>query len=205
MRSPVSESRSQREETPRRREAILEAAAEEFGRHGYTRTTIASIAAHAGLSDAGVLHHFGTKQELFNAVIVWCRSPYEDLDPRNCASVRELFDLFTAAIRRASENPRAARFRVMLTGESRLEGGPAPDFAQQTLGQALTVMVPVIARGVAVGELMAGVDPRQIALEILAFNEGFREQWVTCPEDVDYAQVFELALDRLYAAIVRQT
>lgn len=49
------------------REEILTAARSVFGAVGFDRATIRSIAADAGVDPALVLHHFGTKQQLFAA------------------------------------------------------------------------------------------------------------------------------------------
>jgi AcrR family transcriptional regulator len=48
---------------------ILEAAFAVFAETGYERTTIADIGKRAGVSPALVVHYFGTKGELFAAVI----------------------------------------------------------------------------------------------------------------------------------------
>jgi AcrR family transcriptional regulator len=53
---------------PERREQLLAAARELFVARGY-RTTTAEVAAAAGVSDALVVKHFGTKEELFRAAI----------------------------------------------------------------------------------------------------------------------------------------
>jgi AcrR family transcriptional regulator len=49
------------------REAILRAATEEFGEHGYDQATIRGVARHAGVDAALVHHYFGRKQDLFVA------------------------------------------------------------------------------------------------------------------------------------------
>ena len=53
------------------REAILAAAREQFGEHGYQRTTIRSIAAEAGVDPRLVSHYFGTKQGLFRESVAF--------------------------------------------------------------------------------------------------------------------------------------
>ncbi len=51
------------------RERILAAAIEEFGEAGYDGATIRAIAGRAGVDSALVHHHFGTKADLFGAII----------------------------------------------------------------------------------------------------------------------------------------
>jgi AcrR family transcriptional regulator len=59
-----------RAEQRRRTEArILDAATQAFFSAGYDRTTIRAVAAAAGVDAGLVMHHFGSKQELFRRVI----------------------------------------------------------------------------------------------------------------------------------------
>jgi AcrR family transcriptional regulator len=47
-----------------RRSEIIRAALASFAAHGYERASLRDIAARAGISHAGLLHHFATKDEL---------------------------------------------------------------------------------------------------------------------------------------------
>ncbi len=55
-----------------RREEILEAARLEFAEHGYHGGSTEGIARRAGISQPYVFRLFGTKQELFKAVVARC-------------------------------------------------------------------------------------------------------------------------------------
>lgn len=61
------------------RERILAAATAQFGELGYQATTVRGIAEIAGVDPALVHHHFGTKAELFAAVVDVPTSPAEPL------------------------------------------------------------------------------------------------------------------------------
>ncbi len=52
-----------------RRGEIIEAAVATFGELGYERATLADVAERAGVSPGTVSHYFGSKSELFEAVI----------------------------------------------------------------------------------------------------------------------------------------
>ena len=58
-----------RKTAPERRESILRAAAEVFGRRGYVGATTDQIAKAAGISQPYVVRLFGTKEALFLAVL----------------------------------------------------------------------------------------------------------------------------------------
>ncbi|MFF2267405.1 TetR/AcrR family transcriptional regulator [Cellulosimicrobium cellulans] len=53
---------------------IIDVAAGVFARHGYERTSVQAIADAAGYSKAGLLHHFPTKQALYEAVLKDCEA-----------------------------------------------------------------------------------------------------------------------------------
>ncbi len=52
-----------------RRREILDAAFTAFGRLGYERATLSDVARVIGVSPGTICHHFGTKQELYQAVV----------------------------------------------------------------------------------------------------------------------------------------
>src|SRR6266478_2018523 len=63
---------TQRKSADERREAVLEAALEEFAARGLDGASTEAIAAKAGISQPYVFRLFGTKKELFKAVISRC-------------------------------------------------------------------------------------------------------------------------------------
>src|SRR5947209_698402 len=63
---------TQRKSADERREAVLEAALEEFAARGLDGASTEAIAAKAGISQPYVFRLFGTKKELFTAVISRC-------------------------------------------------------------------------------------------------------------------------------------
>src|SRR5437899_4944681 len=63
---------AQRKSAEERREAVLEAALEEFAARGLDGASTEAIAAKAGISQPYVFRLFGTKKELFKAVVARC-------------------------------------------------------------------------------------------------------------------------------------
>ena len=61
-----------RQSAAERRDEIIEAALEEFAEHGYHGASTEAIARRAGISQPYVFRLFGTKQELFKAVVTRC-------------------------------------------------------------------------------------------------------------------------------------
>jgi len=63
---------TQRKTAEERREAVLDAALEEFALHGLAGASTEAIAEQAGISQPYVFRLFGTKKELFKAVTARC-------------------------------------------------------------------------------------------------------------------------------------
>jgi TetR/AcrR family transcriptional repressor of nem operon len=59
------------------KEEILRKAWRLFHRHGYHDTSLQLIATATGIGKAGLLHHFGSKEGLMRAVIVFARDYYD--------------------------------------------------------------------------------------------------------------------------------
>ncbi len=77
------------------KDRILDAAESLFMEHGFEATSLRSITAAAGVNLAAVNYHFGSKEELFQAVLT------RRLDPMN----RERLDLLTALEHAVAPNP----------------------------------------------------------------------------------------------------
>ncbi|KRC59169.1 hypothetical protein ASE14_15445 [Agromyces sp. Root81] len=184
-----------------RRERIIAAAVRRFARRGYDGTRIADIAKDAGVTDAGLIHHFPTKLSLFLEIVERREAAYMQHDLGEVASVQELFRWHIEGVRLAASEPDYVRFRAMLTGSGLLEGHPIADRLSANLEHALGRLVPIVQRGIDGGELRAGVDAQQVVLELLALNEGIRNQWVTLPDRIDYVAVFSAAAAGLYERV----
>ncbi len=53
----------------RTRQRILDAAAQHFGAQGLSKTTVEEIARTAGVSKGIVYHHYGSKDQVFDALV----------------------------------------------------------------------------------------------------------------------------------------
>jgi AcrR family transcriptional regulator len=72
------------------RERILASARELFARNGIDNTSIRAVAADAGVDPALVHHYYGTKQQLFAAVIHIPINPMEVLGPLRETPIEEI-------------------------------------------------------------------------------------------------------------------
>src|SRR5438105_1006264 len=72
--------RTQAERTATTREALLRAARELFGEHGFGGTPREDIVERAGVTRGALHHHFGRKEDLFRAV-------FEQLEEELCTDI----------------------------------------------------------------------------------------------------------------------
>lgn len=187
-----------------KREQILKAAVEIFGNKGSTNGTLADVAEQVGITHAGVLHHFGSKQKLLLEVLAY----------RDQADVAELAEkhipggpeLFLHLVRTAFANekrPGIVQAYTVLSAESVTDDHPARDYFEErytTLRREVTA---------AFHELCAqeGVrDPDTIAAAsaaILAVMDGLQLQWLLHPGTVDLGETSEFAIQAIVNAVLR--
>jgi AcrR family transcriptional regulator len=173
-----------------RRAAIIEVATEVFGRVGYRGATMLRIAAACGISRAGLLHHFPTKESLLEAVL----SERDRIDHDRLArdpitpddGLAALADLISL-VQHNSTIPAIVNLFAVLSAEAGDPSHPAHDYfvdryetARSELQQTL---VAIRDRGL----LAPGVDPGSLAIELIALMDGLQVQWLLAPERVDMA------------------
>jgi AcrR family transcriptional regulator len=105
-------------EAPRRkrdsaatREALLQAASELFAERGFSATTVRDIAARARVNQALLFRYFGSKQELFAAVLSHNSTRVLNEQPIEELPWRLLSNLLSADRLRGDEHPIAAMLR----------------------------------------------------------------------------------------------
>jgi AcrR family transcriptional regulator len=155
------------------RPAILEAARGLFAERGYDRTTIRAVARTAGVDPALVLHFFGSKQELFLAVV---ELPFEPeavapallADPDEAGARLAHFllgvledpggrDRVTGIVRAAASEPAAARLVRELIGR-RVLGAIAGSLGSADADLRATLVGSQVV-GLVMARYVVGVEP----------------------------------------------
>jgi AcrR family transcriptional regulator len=101
--------------SPDTRGQILDAARAEFARAGFGGTTIRNVAAAASVDPALVHHYFGSKQELFAAVIDAPADPREIVAPVLDLPPAEMGQVLVRQFLALWEGPPGHRARVLIT------------------------------------------------------------------------------------------
>lgn len=157
-----------------RRRAILRAALDLIARNGFRNSTLADIADEVGLTKAGVLHYFASKDELYAEVLRLrdeLGTPEGGLDldgfvaiMRSNADVSGLVHLFTAMAAAAVEPDHDAH-----------------DFFVGRYASVRSLLEETVRAAVAEGRLREDLDPAQFARMLVALADGLQVQWLLDP------------------------
>ncbi len=169
--------------TAARQEEILDAALVVFGRSGYRSGSIREIAEAVGMSQAGLLHHFESKDALLTAVL-----RHRDERSRPLFSRALGIEFLVSAVEafRVTERGTAELYCV-LSAEATAAGHPAHDYFTERYNWLRSVLTDAFERMASAGQLRAGVEPATAARSTVAVMDGLQLQWLLDPDSVDMA------------------
>jgi AcrR family transcriptional regulator len=160
-----------------RRQRILTAAQRLLTRNGSRGTTLGQIAREAGVTPAGLLHHFESKEQLLHAVL-----DARDADDLAAADFRadpiEQLEKVADRYQRAPEL--IGMFTVLLT-ENLNPDAPLHERFLSRYRLSVEIIASGIRRGQRAGKYRSDVDPAVKAAEIVAFLTGMETSWLLDP------------------------
>ncbi|MFD0689521.1 TetR/AcrR family transcriptional regulator [Actinomadura fibrosa] len=169
-----------------RRQRILTAAQRLLARNGSRGTTLGQIAREAGVTTAGLLHHFSSKERLLHAVL-------DARDAYDTAKFDPFGDVFAQLLWSAvryTEAPDLVGMFVVLQTESIDPEAPLHERFLERQRLTLKLVADGIRRGQRAGRYRADVDPAVKAVEILAFLNGIESSWLLDPS-IPLERVFQ--------------
>ncbi len=181
-----------------RRAAIMDAAFVAFGTVGYWNTTMQQIADDCGVTRAGLLHHFPTKEALLEAVLARRDELnrarfFQDSWPPGRDGRQFLVRMVRLVLYNASQ-PGIINLFAVLSAEAIAPNHPAHAYFEhryeRTKGWIREAFLDVQARG----GLRPGVDIDEIDVELVSLLDGLQIQWLYSPESVDMTARFRARL-----------
>ncbi|MCP2163417.1 TetR/AcrR family transcriptional regulator [Goodfellowiella coeruleoviolacea] len=168
-----------------RREDIITAAATAYAEAGYQGSSLREIAKRVGISHAGLLYHFPTKEALLAAVLE--RRDAEDAEREQLAAPPGLAVLrhFVALAEHNVRHPGIVDLYTRLAAEAVAADHPAHEYFERHYRIARENVLRSFQALAANGELRPGVDPHAAALTFIALMDGLQVQWLTTPDEVD--------------------
>lgn len=180
-----------------RREQIIEAAREAFAANGYRGTTIALIAERTGLTDAGVLHHFASKEELLLTVLERRDAQGRERVDGAVAATGSFFGALLALCEENAATPGMVRLFTVMAAESIDAAHPGHALFYERYARMRANVVGELRAAQGRGEVADDIDPELVAPQIIAMFDGLQIQWLLDPREVDMVAVMRDFLERL--------
>jgi AcrR family transcriptional regulator len=168
-----------------RRQRILDVALPILARNGARATALSQIAKEAGVSTAGLLHHFASKEQLMHAVLDARDSSHDahaDYGGDVEVQLRRVAGRFV-------RTPGLVGMFTVLLAENLDPGAPLHERLLRRYRDTCAIIGSGIKRGQRAGRFRADVDPRVKAKEVVAFLYGIETSWLLDPA-VPVAEVF---------------
>ena len=183
-----------------KREEILTTALDVIARNGYRKTTIRELAAAVGLSQTGLLHHFGTKEELFAEILrerdlMDTAGFSQNPPPTPEAFIAAMTDL----IKHNASVPGLVRLYAQFSSEATELNHPARAFFQEHYANFRSDVAGFIRSQQDLGALPDSLDAEQIATLLSAAADGLQTQWML-DDSIDMAAHIKHLWERLTSA-----
>jgi len=160
-----------------RKARILEVAQRLLARNGWRSTSLAQIAREAGVTPAGLLHHFESKEQLLHAVL-------DARDADDDAHADRSGDLIEELMRvpeRFERSPELVGTFAVLLIENILPDAPLHGRMHRRYQAALKILSDGIREAQEAGRYRSDIDPAVKAVQILAFVNGMETLWLLDP------------------------
>lgn len=180
----------------RRRAELVDAAMTVFAEQGFQRLSVRQIATAIGTSHTMLLHHFGSKDALLEAVLTR-REELESEQREMAVAERGLPD----SLPQIMEHNATIRGLIQLDATLRAEAvnpdHPAHTYMSALGERFLTSVRAAVVRDQGAGRIRADLDPDLTARQVTALIEGIQTRWLY-DETVDMPGVV-----RAYAQLLR--
>ena len=177
-----------------KREEILTAALDVIAREGYRGASVKVLAEAVGLSQAGLLHYFDSKDELFTEIL---RKRDElDLATYRAGADEDPLRIFLQVMRHNAEVPGLVELYTRLAAEASDPEHPAHRFFIQRREVMTALFDDVIREGRRSGRYPDTVDPAAFGIVLTALADGLQTLWLRDPT-IDMAGEIERLLTSL--------
>jgi AcrR family transcriptional regulator len=187
--------------TKAQRENILRGALDYFGQYGYWGSTMRDIARGVGLSQAGLLHHFGTKTDLLTAVLEERDRETNKRALGNDATSSEL-DNIARIVELNETQPNIVRLFTTLSAEATSEAHPAHQYFQERYVRVSSRIADSLRSATKSGEIGPLDDYVAASRLTLAVMFGLQVQWLLDPT-VDMVGLFRQHLRSAYLSTLQ--
>lgn len=179
-----------------RRIAIIDEAIQIIGEKGYHGFSINDLAKRCGLSTAGLLHHFGSKEGLLVALL-------EERDRRDQEAIaqqlklrrgqsltrEQVLKILQAIVAQNANQPHLVRLYAILRAEALVQDHPARKYFADREKATIALLAEIAAPHVS--------DPSATAVQISALMYGLEVYWLREDCGFDLAAAWDKAAAKL--------
>ena len=190
------------------REQLLDAAETVFRQRGVARSSLAEVAAAAGVTRGAVYWHFRDKADLCSAMCERAMLPLETLLSDAAGAEHDdpigmLRDLALGALMRLAQDPRSrAVFEVLLhESERTAEMAPMTARRQRERRQCLAHVEDLLQQAVGKGQLPKDTDTALTTVALHAYIGGIMNSWVLDPAAFDLEASAPALIDAFMAGL----
>lgn len=183
-----------------KREEILHAALAVVAREGYHGASVKELAEAVGLSQAGLLHYFDSKDELF-VEILRTRDEVDmagHLGAARAADLDEMRDGYLDIVRHNARVPGLVELFTRLAADAANPEHPSRAFFAERGAGLRDRWAGTIADAQAEGRIHHGIDPMLAARLLQAVSDGAQMQLLVEPE-LDMTALIETLFDLMQA------
>jgi AcrR family transcriptional regulator len=161
-----------------KREEILVAALDVIARNGYQGTSVRELAQAVGLSQAGLLHYFASKEELFAEIL---RKRDEVDRERMPADPAARVEGLIGVVRHNADVPGLVQLYAELSTEASHPDHAAHAYFRERYESLRVQLGDAVRAAQARGELSSSLHPEAVATILLATADGLQTQWMLEP------------------------
>jgi len=182
--SGVGKLRGSYAKSEERRREILEAALEVFAVSGFRSGSIRDVAERVGMSEAGLLYHFPTKNVLLTAVLDERDEIARRIVPNGEDGLATVLGLVTLAEYNMTI-PGVVELFCVLSAEATAADHPAHDYFVQRYEAVRSLTGRAFGLLAERGLLRQGIDPEAASRNVIALMDGLQVQWLLDRNSVD--------------------
>lgn len=157
------------------RAAIVDAALAVFAEAGYRRLSLREIADRTGITQSGLLHHFGSRENLLTEVL---RRKEELARDRRSDAVRGTPESLVESLAENAATPGLVELHSVLATQAADPSHPAHDYFGPRYERMRSRLTEDLERRRAAGELHPDADPAMVAKALVALADGLQVQWM---------------------------
>jgi TetR/AcrR family acrAB operon transcriptional repressor len=180
--------RRTKEEAEITRQNLLATALRVFSRQGYADTRLEDIAAEAQVTRGAIYHHFGSKADLYNAMVTEASGRAIGVLENAIKAGKNTLDVlkrvFIDLLVYAHDDPEFRAINELVLFKT----GSAPElqegFQYKIAGnrQMVDFFAGKVQAGIDTGEIRSDVDPRDVAISMIALHNGLLSLWLLDPD-----------------------